>query len=196
MANEQALVDLARGGDREALGRLFERHSDGLEAMVRSRVGEAVRAFTEVDDIVQETFLRARKSLDRFEWQGEASFRSWLFGIANHAILDLAKSAKRRGGDRNGEAFPELASDDPSRATLMRQEEREDRLRDSLGDLSPDHRAVIELVVLEELPIGDVALRIGRSYGATQKLLTRALNKLAEMFGDTESRTLPPPRMD
>jgi RNA polymerase sigma-70 factor (ECF subfamily) len=97
MANDRTLVDRARAGDREALGRLFERHAERLEGMARSRVGEAVRAFTEVDDIVQETYLRARTSIDSFEWQGETSFRSWLFAIANHAILDIAKSARRRG---------------------------------------------------------------------------------------------------
>ena len=80
-----------------------------------------------------------------------------------------------------------------SAATVLRREERQLRLRDSLGDVSPEHRAVIELVVLEELSINDVALRIGRSYGATQQLLTRALNKLGNKFGDTESKTLPPP---
>ncbi|HAK96178.1 MAG TPA: hypothetical protein DCM87_14590, partial [Planctomycetes bacterium] len=77
----------------------------------------------------------------------------------------------------------------PSRAA--RREERFDRLEGALARLPEEHRQVIRLARIEGLPIAEIAVRMNRSAAAVSMLLSRALKRLREGFGDTESMSLP-----
>ena len=72
----------------------------------------------------------------------------------------------------------------------MRRVERHDRLEDSLARLQPDHREVIRLVRLKQLSCRQAGEQMGRSEVATRSLLLRALRRLKQEFGDTESLSL------
>ena len=79
----------------------------------------------------------------------------------------------------------------PSRS--LRRRERLDRLQAALDALSPDHRQVIVLARLKGLRMTEIAERMERSPNAVALLLARALAKLRESFGDTESLPLGAP---
>jgi RNA polymerase sigma factor (sigma-70 family) len=68
---------------------LVERHQIALRSWLR----RATSRQDLVDDIAQEAFLKAWRSLHR--WERRGSFRSWLFGIANHVAADARRSNKR-----------------------------------------------------------------------------------------------------
>ncbi|MFN0009257.1 MAG: RNA polymerase sigma factor [Planctomycetota bacterium] len=85
------LVRRAQRGDRDALGRLFERYYTRVRGVVRVRLGEPLREFLESGDIVQETFAQALASFDRFEVRDEARFLDWLSRLAENRIRDAAK---------------------------------------------------------------------------------------------------------
>jgi RNA polymerase sigma-70 factor (ECF subfamily) len=189
----QNLLEKAQGGDRESFERLVESARDTVETYVRQRVGAHLREKVEVEDVLQETFVEALRSLESFQWRGAGSFPRWLQGIAEHVILKLA------GRNRRDPLFyveVERAANDVPPSRLMRRDERFDRLQQALDTLSPDHREVIVLARLEGLRIAEVAKRMHRTPNAVAHLLSRALASLKDAFGDTESLHLPPRRFE
>lgn len=190
--NLSDLVEKAHNGDRSALDRLLEVYRERLESHIVFRLGAALRGKVEIDDVVQDTLLKAFESFRRFEWQGEGSLFRWLCGIAENRLLDLADRHRRKLQlrlDRDVRASGESPS------VGVRREERFDRLEESLAKLSEDHRKVILLARIEGLPLAVVAERMNRTPNAAAQLLWRALQKLRLHFGDTESLHLPPRRV-
>ena len=95
------LLEKAQSGDREALSRAFEKYQRRLAVLVHFKLGERTRSFAEVDDIVQETLLRAFRDIEHFSYQAPGSFLRWLSVIADHAIVDRVRyhGRERRAGE-------------------------------------------------------------------------------------------------
>lgn len=74
-------VRRAQAGDRDAFDELVEGARSRLEALIRSRLGPSLDKSLEVEDVFQETVLRAFHGIDRFEWRGDDSLFRWLSGI-------------------------------------------------------------------------------------------------------------------
>lgn len=87
--NDEILSQRARSGDEQAFESLFRRHYDALHAFVFRLSLDAAAA----EDIVQETFIKAARSLGQF--RGEAAFRNWLYRIAMNTTRDWQRSAIR-----------------------------------------------------------------------------------------------------
>jgi RNA polymerase sigma-70 factor, ECF subfamily len=151
--------------------------------------------------------VRAFRSVADFAGNTEESFSRWLAGIAHHAVIDQARHLSARKHDYRREvplpaeptseagwpAVPvgDLASPAPSPSGVLRRKERLDRLLDAIQALSPDHRQVILLTRIEQLPVKEVARRMGRSEKAISMLLLRAMMALRSVFGETDSLSLP-----
>ncbi|MBI4601533.1 MAG: sigma-70 family RNA polymerase sigma factor [Planctomycetes bacterium] len=155
---------------------------------MRSLVGAGLRGRLAVEDVVQETFARALRSLPRFRWEGEAAFERWLATIAEHVVLEEARAREK---DAALELPPDVPGSAASPSKALRREERMGRLEEALAALSPEHREVILLARIERLSTAEIARRMGRSRDAVKQLLSRALKKLKEAFGGTESFHLP-----
>jgi len=184
MAEQDPVEDLvtrACANDRFAFQELLERFRPRLTHQVRARMGARVRSSVEVDDIVQETFLKAIQNLDKLQWQGEEAFASWLGCIAEHLIWKAVQGGARIPLRLDRE--PADTGTSASRAAMR--EERLRKLERSLEGLSADHREVIVLARIERLPIEEIARRMSRSPNAVKKLLARALQELRQRFGDT-----------
>ena len=184
----ETLVESAQRGDKRAFDELVALYRDRLRTAIDGRIGVGLRKTVEVEDLVQETFLWAFKSVRTFEWQGEDSFLRWLGGISHHVVL---KAAGRAKGRESAALTDEIATDENSPSKILARGERFDRLQAAVDTLSPDHRDVILLTRIEGLKVNEAARRMGRSPEAVKKLLRRALKKLREAFGDTESLHLP-----
>ena len=184
----QALIRQAQAGDRDAFEQVVALHRQRLGTVVYLRLGGLVRKHVEPEDVLQETFSRALSSLSRFEWKGTDSFFAWLRVIAEHVILEEANRQKRR---RFQELPADAAADLTSQSQTLRREERFERLKEALRSLSPDHRRVVMLARLQGIPVKDVAAKMNRSPDAITNLLARALDKLREELGDTDSLHLP-----
>src|SRR5690348_17457118 len=90
-------------GDEHAATELVSRHAQAL-----ARFASSFGAREEIDDLVQDTFVRAFQSLDGF--RGESSFRTWLFTIERRLLLDRRRAEKRdRKSTRLNSSHPSIS---------------------------------------------------------------------------------------
>ena len=184
----EQLIQNVLAGDRPAFDVLSEKYRAPLRSFVDGRLGQHLRDRVGIDDILQESFLKAFESLERFEWRGDDSFFGWLCGIARNAIY---RQSRRYVKISKAEPIETAPLDGTSPSRHMRREERFDRLEKALEGLSDEHRQVITLSRIDGLPMREVAARMNRSTKAAYQLLWRALKRLKESFGDTASLGLP-----
>lgn len=182
------LVERAREGDRDAFEALLGSLRAELRRRIESRLGPRLRESLDPEDVLQDVQLRALRSVGRFRWQGEGSFRAWLEGIAAHVILDAAKTRERR---RELEIVRDPPASGVSASRSERRIERFERLERSVEELPPDYRTAVRLARIEGLKVREVAERMGRSPASVRNLLFKAMKRLRTSFGDTESLSLP-----
>jgi len=157
----------ARGGDREAFGRLYDHYLPRVYAFCRRHVERREDA----EDLTAQTFEKALAAIDRYEDRG-SSFSSWLIRIAANTVVDRA----RRGSEvRLTEEEIERLGDEG----FLRAWEEAYWLRGHIVALPDDQREVIRQRFFEDKAFKDVAVEMGRSEGAVKQLLRRALAGLA-----------------
>jgi RNA polymerase sigma-70 factor (ECF subfamily) len=168
--SEQVLVERSQGGDREAFEELVRRHADRLYAVVLRFVADG----EEAQDVTQEAFLRAWRSIGRF--RGRSQFFTWLYRIG-------INEAKRRAGRRPpAELFASLDSDpvpeapDWSEAPQLRLEQSglRDVLERAVRELPPRYRATVVLRDVEGLSTREAAEVMELSEAAFKSRLHRA----------------------
>lgn len=179
------LIERIRRGEREAFTPLFERYKSRLATSIRYRLGSRLAGLVEIEDVLQETLIRAYRELDRFEYRSPGSFLRWLFAIAGQVLADTARHHGR--AKRAGENVPLRSESRPAGvepadtrtpSRLFREKERLERLFARLDSLAPQYREVILLARVEGLSTVETAERIGKSRQATALLLHRALKQL------------------
>ncbi|MBI4585141.1 MAG: sigma-70 family RNA polymerase sigma factor [Planctomycetes bacterium] len=181
------LVARAQEGDRTSFDELVRRYSSRLEKQIQARLGARLKAKLDVQDVLQETFTVAFRSIKKFIWHEEDSFYRWLAGISEHYIMNA--SQKKAWNEIS--LAREVAVSDVSPSKALRREERFERLEAALAGLSDEHRRVVILARIDGLTVTEIAARMDRSTGAVKMLLARALLSLKKSFGDTESFNLP-----
>jgi RNA polymerase sigma factor (sigma-70 family) len=136
-----------------------------LRRYLRSHVGDAA------DDLLDEVLLAAWEHLGRFRGT-ESQFRSWIFTIAHHRVVD---EHRRRRDDQplDRVAAARRARDDTEAEAISRVSEGE--LRRILAELSPAQRQVLLLRLVADLSIEQTAGVLGRSSGAVKALQHRAI---------------------
>jgi len=176
-AHDADLVQRSLEGDGIAFQGLVERYQDRIFALVRHYARNPV----EVEDIVQDTFLKAYAKLDGFQQQ--STFSTWLFRIAVNTALDFRKRAGRNPVQAVED--PELAlggaapghgrgpSLQPPEAGLEREEVAQ-ITRAVLDELPEIFRTVLVLREFEELSYQDMADLLGISIGTVESRLFRA----------------------
>ena len=190
---DQLLVERARQGDRSAFDQLFELLSDRLRAFIRSKIKPAYRERLDVQEILQDTFVRAFRSIDRFYGEGLDDFRRWLTGIASKTVLRAEEQARRH---KTLEIQDNIAVKEVSPSKNLRRVERFDRLQRALDTLNGDYREVIFLTRIDGLSLKQAAERMGRSPEAIRKLFWRALKQLRSLLTNTESWHLPDRKLE
>ena len=86
-----ALVELARAGDKEAFGLLYDHYQASVYRFLYYRT----RSRTLAEDLTSETFFRALRSMNSFRWQGK-DFGAWLMTIARNLTMDHFKAGRTR----------------------------------------------------------------------------------------------------
>ena len=189
-----ALLEQAKSGDEQALSRAFERHRRRLAVLIHYKLSPRAQKFCEVEDLVQETCLRAFRDIGNFTYRSPGSFLRWLSAIADHAIIDRARyqNRERRAGEEvpfrsaSNPRGPEPAdSRTPSR--LFAQQEAVERLLKRMDALPEDYRQVLILAKIEGLSTAEMAERLGKSREAVALLVYRALQRFRALCQETRA---------
>lgn len=172
---EETLVEQARQGSLEAFTEILRLH----QGRVRAYLNRYVRGREVVDDLAQDVFLTAYRSLASY--RGEAPLAVWLLGIARHRALMLLREEQRRRA-REGEKLEQaLAGWRCERAESAPLEDRARELRaleDCIAALPPDSAKLVSAHYFDERPLVDLAKSAGRKESALRMTLLRVRQAL------------------
>jgi RNA polymerase sigma-70 factor (ECF subfamily) len=174
---DASLIKEAKEGDVEAFGELYERYSESMFRFVYSQTSNRLDA----EDLTADVFLRAWKSLPRYQERG-FSFSAYLFRIARNVLIDNRRKRKPVDVVTEDEImnFPDTISSDPSALLSTKMQHRE--LVGILDQLREDYRTVLVLRFLNELSPEETSQVMGRSVGAVRVLQHRALTSLRKLI--------------
>jgi RNA polymerase sigma-70 factor, ECF subfamily len=172
---DQELIARWKRGDDQAATELVERHS---AALARFAVSSGER--NEVDELVQDTFVRAFNSLDGF--RGDSSFRTWLFTIERRLLLDRRRAEKRRR-DRTEVSEDDAATEYDALDSVVA-DETQQRLQQAVQRLSPTQREVFALRVAEGLSYKEIAEAVGTTEGAARVHYHNAMRAVKEFLDE------------
>ena len=96
VTSSHGLITRIKNGDQEAFSALFGKYRPRLAVIIHYRLGPELGRSYEVDDVMQETFLKAFRDFEQFTYRTPGSFMSWLARIADHVVADLARSQGRQ----------------------------------------------------------------------------------------------------
>jgi RNA polymerase sigma-70 factor, ECF subfamily len=173
--DDAALIERWRGGDQRAATALVECHAQAIARFVAS-LGER----DEVEEVVQDTFVRAFGSLDSF--RGESSFRTWLLTIARNLVRDRQRGRKRAKLQVEIQDDDLVSSSDALEGTVAA--ETEQRLHAAVQTLSPMQRAIFTLRVTEGLSYREIAIAVGSTEGAARVHYHNAMRVIREKIDE------------
>lgn len=166
--SELQLIQRWRSGDRNAANELFLRYAPLLRGFFARRVTR------NVDELVQRTFLSCVQGIERFE--ARSTFRTYVFGIAQHQLLmSLRSEARPTGSEQVQRTLPE---ESPSQLLAVKEEQR--LLLTALFSVSPEFRSVLKMFYWDGQSIEEIAERLGAPTGTVKSRLARGRARLKE----------------
>ena len=175
---DERLVDLARGGDAAAFAELVTRHQ-----VLATRVARVAAPTADLDDVVQEAFVKAWLALPRF--RPGAAFRPWLCAIVANEARNRARAAGRREALALRTRVPGSSPVDPADAALGR--EAGEALVAAMNRLAPSDRLVIAYRWLFELSEAEMAVALDVAPGTVKSRLSRAMTRLRTILAEEET---------
>ncbi len=193
MAEEDADLDRARQGDRDAFGRLVRRHQRRVYAAALHILG----SHSDADDATQEALVRAYRGLATFD--GRADFSTWLYRITVNTALNALRSGKRgaalsqRGvveAAHIGGRPEALGQSSLTPAQQAQQTGEVARVLEAVAQLSPALRVTIVLATIEELPHKQIAEILDIPEGTVAWRVNEARRLLKLRLSATEPASL------
>jgi RNA polymerase sigma-70 factor (ECF subfamily) len=166
--DEQDLVGRASRGDKEAFSRLYESHFDRIYRYVAVKIGNRVEA----EDMTQQVFVRAYKSVGSYKQQG-VPFSAWLFRIAHNQMVDYVRKESKRLTVPLDESLPVASESDPQHEAELRL--NMEQVATATRQLTKAQREVISLRFAGCQSIAEVARTMGKSEGAIKALQHSAI---------------------
>jgi RNA polymerase sigma-70 factor (ECF subfamily) len=171
-----ALVELARNGDKDAFGQLYDHYQPSVYRFLYYRVG----SMTLAEDLTAETFFRALRSMHSFRWQGK-DFGAWLMTIARNLTADHFKAGRTRLEQTTEDMQTLDSTSDGPEIEVLSSLTNESLLR-ALGELPTEQRECLIMRFLQGLSIAETAEILGRSSGAVKQLQLRGVRNLAKLI--------------
>lgn len=176
VGNEALLVEEARRGNTAAFGELVHRY----ERRVMRVIGQFVTDSIQVEDLAQETFIRAFQRLDQFD--PSRRFGPWLFRIGVNLTLDYLRRRKRRGwwalfSDSTGDRPPDPSVSDPRETLDLSQE-----VQRVLEQLPENYRTVLVLRDLENFSTSEIAAILNRKEATIRWRLAEARTRFQQLW--------------
>ncbi len=164
-----ALLRRMAAGEDAALPELYAAYGQRLYAYALRITNDPAQA----EDVLQDALVAAWKSARNF--RGEGRVLAWLLGIVHHTAI---KALRHRSQPITDEMEESLEAESPSPDEQIEQAEQATRLRRGLDSLSPEHRAVLELVFYQDLSLAEVAQVCRVPLGTVKSRLSYARSHL------------------
>jgi len=174
--SEEALVKRAVQRDRQAFAALYQ----SCVVQVYRHVHYRVSTLADAEDITQEVFIRAWKSIDKYKYKG-APFAAWLIAIAHNLVVDHYRAKKRAAGRID------VNVDVDNIAQVDRQVDVDvvlDQIyvRKALSQLNEERQKVIVMRFIDGFSYAEIAKALKKSEGAVRVIQYRALRELKEIL--------------
>jgi len=190
-AKDDELVKAAQKGDMAAFEELVARHRDKIYA----RAFSMLRNEDEAVDLSQEAWVKGWQRLNQF--QGDASFATWMTRIVINLCLDQLRKNKRiksesidEMNEETGGVERQMPILNPNPTEGLEREELRQRIDKALAQLSYEHRTVLVLHEFEELEYKLIAKRMGCSIGTVMSRLFYARRKMAALLAGLKREEL------
>lgn len=177
---EDALAELLRRRDPDALAKLYDRYGRVVYALIYRIVRDQGIA----EDLVQETFLRVWNRSTHFD-SVRGSLVTWILTIARNQAIDYSRSvdARMARGQTEIDALEQPALFVDIEQDLLNSD-RVRRLREAFGRLTPNQRLVLELAYFEGLSQSEMAIRTQQPLGTIKTWVRAALQILRDELGE------------
>lgn len=176
---ETELVARLRQGDAAALEQLYRQYVDRVYSVVFHQVGQNKSV---AEDIVQETFLSALRSIGKF--RGKSKLYTWLCSIAYHKVADFYRRQGREARHSehpsgiNAAELQRIKDSEPLASSKIESEEDRQVIERALLSLPLDYRQVLIFKYVEQMSVAEISLIMRRSPKSVEGLLTRARKEL------------------
>ena len=172
---EQQWIARARHGDADAFEQLVVAYEGPVYRLALRMCGSTEDA----REVTQDAFLAAWRGLPAF--RGDSRFSSWLYRLTTNAAIDFLRREKHHLGNLPLEEAPERP--DPQQPELLaEQREQQEALQRALDQLSPEHRQVLLLRVVQQLSYDEIAQALSLESGTVKSRISRARRQLREIL--------------
>lgn len=175
--DETDCITRAQRGELAAFSELVVRFQDRIYRYLLRLSGSQEDA----RELTQETFLNAYQALAR--WRADARLSTWLFRIAHNLALDRLRRARRVEFVALDEALTDhIAADTPTPEAALHTRQRMAALEGALARLTAQHREILLLRDIEDMPYEDIAQVLGLSLGTVKSRIARARTALLQLM--------------
>jgi RNA polymerase sigma-70 factor, ECF subfamily len=179
----ERLVELARSGDAEAYGQIFDHYHEPIYRYIASRVHRP----TDAEDLAQTVFVKALEALPRYESRG-IPFGGWLFRLARNAVIDFVRT---RHDHLELDVLQERSADQALPDEILLARQQIDAVGIALTALTDEQRDAIALRFFAGLSAREAAAAMGKQEGTVRGLQFRAIAALRRQLGIEVTESLP-----
>ena len=172
---DAGLIRRLKQGDERAASALVARHSAAL-----AQFAVSTGAYDEIDELVQDTFVRAFASIVSF--RGESSLRTWLFAIQYNLFLDRRRAESRDRRHVTIEEHDSATEYNPLDEVVAA--ETATRVQQAVDRLSPTQKKVFLLRVKTGISYAEIAETVGTTMGGARVHYHNALRSVKEFLRD------------
>jgi len=187
--SESKWINQAFDGDSQAFSNLVETYKTPIYNLCSRMLGNAEDA----EDAAQETFLRAYKSIKRYD--KNRPFSTWLLSIAAHYCIDQIRRRRHPIVSIEDLPIPNLKDSSPGVETRIGIKEEQERVRVILNCLNPKDRAAVVLYYWYDFSYDEICQILTLSTSALKSRLHRARRAMAQKWIEQYPETLAVERM-
>jgi RNA polymerase sigma factor (sigma-70 family) len=190
--NDDDLLRETLSGQREAYGLLIRKYKDSLYDMARRILSDA----EEAEDVIQESFTEAYRHLEKFNH--ESRFSTWVYSIVLNRVRNRLRRNKTirwssldAGATRDQDSPPiEYSDQKPSILSIVENKLSLEAVQRAVQTLPLEYRSIFILHYMQDLPLQEVAMRLGRPVSTVKVYLHRARKRLYQYFSAKDQAIL------
>lgn len=178
--DESALLKRAREYDTQALAEIYDHYAEPIYRYLYRYLGNAELA----EDLTSEVFVRLLQVLGTPRAPRD-QIRGWLYRVAHNLAMDWFRQQAKESSLSLDE---ELVAGGDSPSTRLEDDQRQQRLREAIRQLTPGQQQVIVLRFAEGLKLGEIGQLLSKSEGSVKLIQYRAMRRLRKLLEREEKK--------